>query len=256
MKKNYTISCSVSTFWKVIVPCILAACAVGGLIGILVVDKMIMPHIVHIDRGIVTVPSLTGLAWKDAQQELFNRGLRLHIGSYQYDEKVPEDHVISQKPEAQENVKKGRMVVAVVSKGSEIGVIPDVVGMSERKAVLELKKRGFIVGKSKRDFCDDQPKDAVASISPKPGVTISKEMPLDMVISDGTKPTHANVPNLIGESLLEAKGKIEKSGLKLGKIEYKQNATVTPGTVISQSMPPESSVPLGSMLTVVVSVSK
>jgi serine/threonine-protein kinase len=81
-------------------------------------------------------------------------------------------------------------------------------------------------------------------------------MPLDVVISDGPKPTHAEVPNLIGESLLSAKGKIEKSGLKLGKIEYKQNATVTPGTVVSQSMPPESSVPLGSMLSIVVSVSK
>jgi beta-lactam-binding protein with PASTA domain len=256
MKKNYTISCSVSTFWKVIVPCIIGACVVGGVIGIIVIDKMVMPHIVHADRGMVTIPSLAGLGWEDARQELFNRGLRLQIGSRQYDEKVQQDRVISQKPAAQESVKKGRLVVVIVSKGSEIGIIPDVVGMPERKAVLELRKLGFIVGKSKRDYSDDQPKDAVVGISPKPGLSVSKEMPLDIVISDGLKPTHANVPNLIGEKLLEAKVKIEKSGIKLGKIEYKQNSTVTPGTVISQSMPPESSVPLGSALSIVVSVSK
>ena len=256
MKKNYTISCSRTTFWKVIVPCIFGAVAVGGLIGIIVVDKMIMPHIVHVDRGMVTVPSLVGFAWEDARQELFNRGLRLQIGSRQYDEKIARDHIISQQPAAQENVKKGRLVVAVVSKGSEIGVIPDVVDMSERKATLELKKTGFIIVKSKRDYCDDHPKDAVASVSPKAGLTVSKEMPIDLVISDGPKPTHADVPNLIGESLIEAKVKIGKSGLKLGKIDYKQNTTVTPGTVISQSMPPESSIPLGSILTIVVSVSK
>jgi eukaryotic-like serine/threonine-protein kinase len=256
MKKNYTISCSSTSFWKFIVPGLAVGAALGGLIGIFLVDKMIMPRIVHIDRGIVTVPSLVGLAYEDARQALFNTGLRIQVGSRQYDEKIPRDHVISQQPAAQENIRKGRMVVAILSKGSEIGIIPDVVDMSERKAVLALKKAGFIIGKSKRDYCDDHPKDAVAGISPKEGTTISKEMPLDLVISDGPKPSHAAVPNLIGESLLDAKGKIEKSGLKLGKVDHKQNSTVVPGTVISQSMPPESSVPLGSAITIVVSTSK
>ena len=42
MKKNYTISFSASTFWKVIVPVVMAAIAAGGLIGVIVVDKKIM----------------------------------------------------------------------------------------------------------------------------------------------------------------------------------------------------------------------
>ena len=67
------------------------------------------------------------------------------------------------------------------------------------------------------------------------------------------KPTHADTPNLIGESLLDAK-KIEDAGLKLGKLDYKSNATLSPGTVISQSVPPGSSVPLQSAVNIVVSV--
>lgn len=256
MKKNYTISVSASTFWKLIVPGLVVGGAIGGLLGLLIVDKIIMPRIVHIDRGIVMVPSLVGLEFEAARQELFNQGLRLQVGSRQYDEKIPREHVVSQQPLAQENIKKGRMVSVIISKGSEIGVIPAVVDLSERKALLELKKAGFNIGKTKRDFCDDHPKDAVASISPKEGMTISKEMPLDLIISDGPKPSQTAVPNLIGESLLEAKGKIEKSGLKLGKIDHKLNSTVSPGTVISQSMPPGSSVPLGSAMAIVVSISK
>jgi beta-lactam-binding protein with PASTA domain len=54
--------------------------------------------------------------------------------------------------------------------------------------------------------------------------------------------------------LIAAKDKIEKIGLKLGKIDYQQNSTVSPGTVISQSVPPASSVPLESAVNIVVSV--
>ncbi len=247
---------SAKTFWKVVVPCLGGAVIVGGVCGLLAVDKIVMPAIVHIDRGTVTVPNITGLSWEDARQTLFNIGLRLRIGSRQYDEKIPREYIIGQQPPAMENVKKGRMVIATISKGSEIGVVPNVLGMMEHKAGVEIKKAGFIIGKIKRDYNSDYPKNTIAIVSPNAGMTISKEMPLDLVVSDGPKPTHVSVPNLIGESLLEAKGIIAKTGLKLGKIDNKQNATVPPGTVISQSLPPESSVPLESAITIVVSVSK
>jgi beta-lactam-binding protein with PASTA domain len=83
---------------------------------------------------------------------------------------------------------------------------------------------------------------------------MSREMPVDLVISDGVKPTHADMPNLIGESLLDAKKKIEDGGLKLGTIGYKNNGTLSPGTVISQSVAPGSSVPLDATVNIVVSV--
>jgi serine/threonine-protein kinase len=254
MKKNYTISVSPSVFWKVIVPCAILGAVIAGLGGMLVVDKMIMPKIVHVDRGMVAVPAITDMPWTDARQELFNVGLRLQIGSRQFDEKIPRDHVISQQPLAQESVRKGRLVVVAVSKGSEIGTVPNVLDIPERKATLELKKAGFIIGKVKRDFYEDHPKDAVAEVIPKEGTVISKGMPLDIMVSDGPKPTHIEAPNLIGEGLIAAKEKIEKMGLKLGKIDYKQNSTVSPGTVISQSVPPASSVSLESAINIVVSV--
>jgi len=254
MKKNYTISVSSSLFWKVVVPgaIVLAALAAGA--AVFIVDKVIMPHIVHVNRGMVTVPQITNMSWEEARQELFNIGLRLQIGSRQFDEKVPRENILSQQPPAQESVRKGRLVVVTVSKGSEIGTIPNVIDLPERKGALELKKQGFVIGKLKRDYFDDHPKDGVAAVFPKEGTTISKGMPIDLVISDGPKPTHIEAPNVIGESLIAAKEKIEKSGLKLGKIDYKPNATVSPGTVISQSVPPASSVPLESPINIVVSV--
>ncbi|HMD67985.1 MAG TPA: PASTA domain-containing protein [Chitinivibrionales bacterium] len=254
MKKNYSISIPADLLWKVILPSAVVACLAGGAAGIFIVDKLIMPGIVHTDRQVVAVPSLVKLPWEKARQRLFDVGLRLQVRGRQYDEKIARDGVISQQPGADEKVKKGRMVAVVLSKGSETGVVPDVRKLIERKAVIELRKQGFIVGKRKHDFSDSLEKDMVVQMSPAQGSSISKEMPVDLVISDGVKPTHADMPNLIGESLLDAKKKIEDSGLKLGKLDYKANATLSPGTVISQSVPPGSSVPLQSAVNIVVSV--
>jgi eukaryotic-like serine/threonine-protein kinase len=254
MKKNYSISVPVGPFWKVIVPAAVILCVAGGALGIFIIDKMVMPGIVHSDRQTVIVPDLANLQWEKARQKLFDIGLRLQIQTRHYDEKLLRDYILSQQPAPGEKVKKGRMVIVVVSKGSEVGVVPDVRKLPERRAVTELRKQGFLVGKRKRDYSDSLEKDMVLQVSPPPGTSISREMPLDLVISDGVKPTRADVPNLIGESLLDAKKTIEESGLELGKIDYKNNATLSPGTVISQSVPPGSSVPLESAINVVVSV--
>ena len=254
MKKNYSISVPAGVFWKVIVPLAGILAIIGGALGILIVDKVIMPGIVHNDRQDVLVPSLVKQPWEKARQSLFDVGLRLQIRDRQYDEKIPRDHIISQQPAPDEQVEKGRMVVVVVSKGSETGVVPDLKKFTERKAVTELRKQGFIVGKKKHDFSDSLDKDQVIAMSPAPGASVSREMPIDLVISDGPKPTHSDVPNLIGESLLDAKKKIEDGELELGKIEYKNNGTLSPGTVISQSVPPGSSVPLKTVVNIVVSV--
>jgi beta-lactam-binding protein with PASTA domain len=254
MKKNFSINIPVGLFWKVIVPATIGLCVAGGVAGIFVVDKLIMPGIVHSDRQIVTVPDLTNLEWESARQRLFNAGLRPQIRAKQYDEKVRSDYILSQQPGPGEQVKRGRMVAVTLSKGSEIGTVPDVKKISERKAVTELRKQGFLVGKRKRDYSDSLEKDMVIQVSPLPGTSISREMPVDLVISDGIKPTHADVPNLIGESLLDAKKTVEENGLLFGKIDYKNNPTLSPGTVVSQSVPPGSRVPLGSLVNVVVSI--
>jgi serine/threonine-protein kinase len=254
MKKSFLIEIPFSFLLKVVLPLAVIVCLGGAALGIFIVDKIVMPGIVHTDRQVVTVPSLVNVQWEKARQRLFDVGLRLQIRARQYDEKIPHEFVISQQPAADEKVKKGRMVVVVVSKGSETGVVPDVRRLIERKAVAELRKEGFVVGKRKHDFSDSLDKDIVMQVSPSQGTSISKEMPVDLLVSDGAKPTHAEMPNLIGESLLDAKKKVEDANLKLGKIEYKTNATLSPGTIVSQSVPPGSGVPLESVVNIVVSV--
>ena len=171
-----------------------------------------------------------------------------------YDLTVPDGSIINQNPRPGEKVKKGRRILITVSKGKEIAVIPNVKKMTERQARIEFKKAGITLGDIKKSYNDNNPVDMVIDAFPASGTTISRDMKVDLLISKGEKPTHTEMPNIVGESLVEARKKIEESGLTVGKISYKNNASLLPGTVVSQSVPPGGNVPLSTSVAITVSV--
>lgn len=254
MKNNLTINIPLRILWKILLPGALVICIIGIIGGIVVVDRMIMPKIVGVNRDIVEVPDLAGLEYEKAREKLFAVGLLTEIRSKEYDNQIPDQSIISQFPEKGEKVKKGRKIAVVLSKGKEIAIVPDVRNLSERQARILLKKGGFTVGDVKKSFSEERPLDMVIDAFPKSGTTISREMEVNLYISKGPRPTHAEAPNLVGESIGAAKKKIEESGLVVGKIDYQNNPSLLPGTVISQSVAPGSRVPLESKVNMVVSV--
>ena len=103
-----------------------------------------------------------------------------------------------------------------------------------------------------RVYDEKHDKDVVVGTEPPPGVRTSRELPIVVRLSRGARPTHASVPNVIGEMLSEAKLAIEENGLLVGKIEYKTTSSSRSGTVVSQSVSPGMNVPLESTIDLVV----
>ena len=254
MKRSYTISIPVGFFWKRLIPALLLLGIIGAIGGVLVVDKLVMPNVVGVNRDVVTVPNVVGLPFEEGREAFFRVGLLTEIRGKEYDDSIAENSIVSQNPEASSRVKKGRKVTVIVSKGEEIGIIPDVRNVTERQARIILKKAGFTLGKVKKVFSEEKPVDMVINAFPVSGTTTSREIEVDLFVSKGPRPTHAEVPNLVGESLKTAKQRIGESGLALGAVTYQNNPSLLPGTIISQSAAPGSSVPLESKLNLVVSV--
>ncbi|HEX3018924.1 MAG TPA: PASTA domain-containing protein [Chitinispirillaceae bacterium] len=254
MKKNILISIPQKIFWKYILPGAFIAGIIGIISGILIVDHLLMPKVVGVNRDVVEVPDVKGMEYEKAREKFYKAGLLTEIRSKEYDNQVPDLCVISQFPENGEKVKKGRKVALIISKGKEIAVIPDVRNLSERQARIELKKNGFTLGNIKKIFSEERAVDMVIDAFPASGTTTSRELEVDLYVSKGPKPTHTEMPNLAGESIGSAKKLIEDSGLVLGKIEYKNNPALLPGTIISQSIAPGAKVPLDSKVNLVVSV--
>ena len=254
MKRSYTINIPVATFWKVLVPVLLLLAVFGSIGGVVFIDRVVMPNVVGVNRDVVTVPDVARQSYEDARETLFKAGLLTEIRGREYDDTVPEQAVISQQPIAGARVKKGRKIAVVVSKGKEIAVIPDVRNVSERQARILMKKAGFTIGNIKKVYSEERPVDLVINAFPQSGTTTSREIEVDLFISKGPRPTHAEVPNLVGESLKNAKKLITESGLTVGAVSYQNNPSLLPGTIISQSSAPGSKVPLESKLNLVVSV--
>ncbi len=254
MKKNYTISINVNFFWKVLVPGIAIITILGLLIGLITVDQVIMPKIVGINRDVVTVPKVTGMSLENGREALYKSGLLTEIRSKEYDNKQPDGAIVNQFPEAGSKVKKNRRIAVTISKGKATGIIPDVRNLNERQARIELKKSGFSVGKIKKTYSEDKQVDIIIDAFPESGTTISRDMEVDLIISKGPKPNSTEVPNLVGESITEAKKKVEESNLVIGKITYQNNSSLLPGTIVSQSVSPGTNVKLESTIDLVVSV--
>jgi serine/threonine-protein kinase len=257
MKKSYTISIPVGVFWKVVVPIAVATLGLGAIVGVFIVDRIVVPNLPGIsNRGVVKVPRVAGLDYEDARQRLYDVGLRLQVTDRQYSDSVPEGTVLSQRPESGEEVKKGRHIGGVISRGPEVDTIPDIHKTTEGVGKKKLRDEGFGNLRTYRVYDSRVPKDHVVYTRPAAGTIISREIMVEVMLSRGPKPTHANVPNLIGDMLSDARTKISESGLKSGRVTYEQSSTSRPGAVISQSLPPGASVPLESAVDMVVAGSR
>lgn len=251
--KSYTISMPVRTFWLVFLPLCLLFLAVGSLVGFFVVDRKVMPKVVGVHRDVLPAPDVRGMEYEAARNKFYGVGLLTEVRTREFDDSVAEGKVLSQYPDPGEMVKKGRKIALTVSRGPEAAQIPSLRRINERQARLDLRKSGFTVGNVRKAYHESVPVDAVIETFPPAGTITSRAMDLDLIVSRGPKPTHAVMPNVIGDILSEAKKKIVDAGLKVGAVTYQNNATLVPGTVMSQSTPPGANAALESSVDLVIS---
>jgi len=201
---------------------------------------------------LVTVPELANKPFDQAQEECRLLGLPLMISGWRNDPEVPANVIISQSPLAGEQVKQGREVWVLVSKGQDLATIPNVERMTLKEASIELQNADVSVGNVTRMYHEEIEKDRVISQNPKAGLQVPKNTVVDLVVSQGPEPKTAKMPNVMGKMLDEAKEILEDALLGVGSVNYQ--ASVYPeGTVIGQDPPPGTEVPYQFKVSLTVS---
>ena len=152
----------------------------GILTFILFMDIIVMP--LYLQEGVtVRVPDITNKTRDEAVAIARRSQLLVIADSSDYNEFIAKDLVSSQKPFSGSLVKPGRRIHLIISKGSQVVVMPDLSGLSPVDAEKVLRNAGLVVEdkrikRSKRFSSGtvmDQYPDAGTEVQAKSGVTIS-----------------------------------------------------------------------------------
>lgn len=201
----------------------------------------------------VTVPNVVGMKVKEAVQELEDKGLKLKVINRMHSTDVEKDCIISQRPEANQKVKKGREIEVVLSLGAEKVTVPKVVGKTLEDASYLLKNEGLALGEVTKVSDPDVPEGFIVSQTPDEGQEVNIGTKVDVVVSAGSQIRQVTMPNLVGMYLSDARNALEGQGLAVGSVEREPSDKYFPGQVTAQGVPPGQQVEQGYQVSLKVS---
>ncbi|MHC4619015.1 MAG: PASTA domain-containing protein [Planctomycetota bacterium] len=204
-----------------------------------------------VSSGLPEVPNVVGMSEPNAAAAITAvDNLIVGTVTYDYNDTVPKDEVISQDPAANTLVLIGSAVNLVVSSG--LPEVPNVVGMSEPNAANAITAvDNLVVGTVTYDYNDTIPAGTVITQNPTGGTIVAVGSSVDLVVSWGRAVT---VPVVGGMTEADANSRITADGLKVGAVTYKYSDTVAAGIVMSQNPAGGTTVPEGSYVDLVVSL--
>jgi len=145
-----------------LVPGVAAALVVLALGGILARANYI--------SSLVTVPDLVGRAESVARDNARLAGFEIVVDSEQFSGTAPAGTVLSQSPQTGTRARPGSMISVVLSAGSELVTMPDLIGFSLKEAQDRLRALG--VGATTQDVMSPAPAGTVIESFPAPGTQI------------------------------------------------------------------------------------
>ena len=167
----------------------------------------------------VVVPDLIGENAVYALEILTDLGLNTKISESEYSSDFPKNHILYQDPEPGSEIKKGRDVKIIVSKGSRTIFTPNLEGLAVRQAHIILEENDLCRGKISSSLSDRIKKGEIISQSPSPGSAIRREECVDLLASMGNRQKAIMMPDLKNLSLDDAILSLEMDNLVLGDIE-------------------------------------
>jgi len=170
-------------------------------------------------EDIVILPDLIGKEVVYVLEILTDLGLNTKVKGFEYSEDIPKNHIIFQQPEPSVEIKKGRDIKIVISKGAKNILMPNLQGLSLRQTRIIIEENGLCLGEQSVTYNNKFEKDNIIAQVPSPGAQITRGGCVNLLLSLGIRPRSYKMPVLNGLTLDDAIGLIEKNNLILGKIK-------------------------------------
>ena len=200
----------------------------------------------------VVVPDLVGKDIVYALRILTGLGLNTKVKGSEYSSDVPKDHVIFQQPESGMEIKKGRAVRMIISKGTETILMPNLAGLSVQQAGIILEENGLCLGKLSNTYNQNIKKEEIIAHTPSARVMIRSGKCVDILVSMGVRPRAYKMPDLKGLSVEDAILVIERSNLSFGEIKYFYHKDKPKNVIANQKPLAGHSVIEGTVINIVI----
>ena len=221
------------------------AAVVAVVIGALfLVTKLISPTPVEQ----VTVPNLANMSIGEATVALQRVGLVVGETTYQEDNAIPANTVMSQDPVASTSVNKGTAVRLVLSKGKGQVQVPALENFTLDDAAIALDAVGLFRGAITYEDNSDKPANTVLRSEPLAGTYVDSGTAVALVVSSGK----VLVPDVTGMTETDARNALLDMQF-LVDVVYTVDDTVAPGTVLSQTPKANKAMAVGSVVTLEIS---
>jgi serine/threonine-protein kinase len=158
--------------------------------------------------------------------------------------------VLQQEPPAGSREKTGTVVTLHISSGQRSSTVPSVLGNTRQQAQIAIENAGLEMGRLEMQH-SDRPAGLVIDVQPKPGEKLTLPARVDLVVSRG--PAVSQIPNLIGQSLPQARTRLQAMGLLVGAVEIDTLSIEVANTVTAQEPQPGESIASGAMVKLIIS---
>ncbi|MCG3204543.1 MAG: hypothetical protein KCHDKBKB_01258 [Elusimicrobia bacterium] len=215
-------------------PWVIACLGVLIVMGVLSFSiNRIMTALLH-SRPEVVVPKVEGKSLSDALALVSPMGLSLQQDGTDFDDSLPAGTILRQQPPSGMQVRSGRSIRVVVSKGGKVVFVPDILGRALAEAQSLLAVEGIQMGAVTEVYSMDFPKSQVLSQAPSSGTVVTRGAFVDVEVSKGSPPVGLPLlPDFIGKSMEEVTQWATGVNAKV-KIKEDPKAVGLTGTVVKQ----------------------
>lgn len=188
----------------------------------------------------ITVLDLSSMNQNEITNWATNNRLKVEF-SYQYDEKIKKDKVVSFLPSKDTSIKVGSIIKVVISKG-QLRMIE----FTNTEDFIEWAKDNDVAYTIDYKFSNTVEKGKLISSTHEANSIIKNDEAINLVVSQGN---NTIVPNLIGMTIDEAKVSCKDANITCKFIYQNYNNT---NNVIKQSMRSGSNVPVNTTVTLTI----
>ncbi len=185
--------------WPWVVSLVLVALLAAGGAYALIQSPVVPTH---------PVPAVSGRPEADARRELLARKFKVAVRQEYFDATTP-GVVMSQTPPPGGELKEGKVVTLVVSKGPAPTDVPDLANLTQDEAKAALEKAGLGLGEVSQEYSEDFAAGHVIDWDPKDGRHRGDTVAL--VVSIGARPRV--LPELTDKTLDQAVAILQGLGL-------------------------------------------